>query len=207
MLSKIYANFNGGTLSKKVIISEFLMYLNNKFVYYKNIYFQAGRTVESDILYDLSNYVRTTYVQYQKDAITEIDIDRLFYELLIRLDVHQKLLSANKNTKIESSIFCVIHDEIVDVRCILLKNNNNDNNIKVKEEQSEQIYTDYRKDFLIKLGDLLQEYGAGFCYTTKDDGIHVEFKFRPDINLGFFQVKNDDYNPKAIIQQAIDNNF
>ena len=34
--------------------------------------------------------------------------------------------------------------------------------------------TDGDREFLLKLADLMESHKASFCYTTRDDGIHVE---------------------------------
>lgn len=39
-------------------------------------------------------------------------------------------------------------------------------------------------EFIEKLAQLCTEYGAGFGYTTDDDGVHVEM-IGDDVNIGF----------------------
>ena len=44
--------------------------------------------------------------------------------------------------------------------------------------------SDRDREFLKKLADLMEEYGARFMYTTSEDGIHIS-RDGEDIFIGF----------------------
>jgi hypothetical protein len=41
------------------------------------------------------------------------------------------------------------------------------------------------KEFLLKLAALCDEYGAGFGYTTSDDGIHISVDNGREVFVGY----------------------
>jgi hypothetical protein len=57
---------------------------------------------------------------------------------------------------------------------------------EMSEEFSVTLVSSRAASFLFKLASLVEEYGAEFCYTANDDGIHI-FVDRRETYVGFLE--------------------